>query len=70
MLHTVMPPEIVWMQPETAAAPEIMSDGTRHVWLLRGADGRRRIQRLASTEPRDYLDPRWQPGSLWPADGP
>ncbi len=29
-----------------------------------GADGRRRLDRLLSTDPRDFLDPRWAPGQL------
>ena len=29
-----------------------------------GAQGEQRITRLLSTDPNDYLDPRWTPGNI------
>jgi hypothetical protein len=63
MLHSVMPPEVVWW--EAGAEPELVMDGLRRIWLRTGPDGCRRIERIASTEPRDYLDPSLQPGAIW-----
>ncbi len=68
VLHSVMPPEVIWWEPEGAAPAgplEVVAVGSRRIWLRRDADGRRRIERLASTEPTDYLDPRLQPGAIW-----
>lgn len=62
ILYTIMPPEWVWSPPGEAEATEVVAQGTRQVVLARGTDGSRRVARLISTEPRDFLDPRWQPG--------
>lgn len=65
VLYTIMPP-VEWEATfeageEWAAFEEIERDGRRFlVWSegpLRG-----RIARVLSTNPDDYLDPRWQPG--------
>jgi hypothetical protein len=65
MLHSVMPPEVIWWPAEPVDGPEVVAEGPRRIWLGRDARGRRVVARLASTEPRDYLDPRLQPGSIW-----
>jgi hypothetical protein len=68
MLHSVMPPEVIWWEAEgvpPATAPEVVAEGPRRIWLRRDAAGRRRVERIASTAPSDYLDPRLQPGALW-----
>ncbi len=36
----------------------------RQVLLRRGADGMARLERLLSTEPNDYLDPAFSPGTV------
>ncbi|NMP21855.1 YlzJ-like family protein [Sulfobacillus harzensis] len=36
----------------------------RRVLCRRGADGLPRVERLLSTDPADYLDPDWMPGSV------
>jgi hypothetical protein len=65
ILHTVMPPELVWSPQAEAEPQETVVDGPRQVVVARGRDGVRRVCRLISTEPRDFLDPRWQPGRVW-----
>lgn len=74
MLYSIMPPEVVFagldegvaggpVRPEEAA----LVGGTR-LLLRRDTHGRAVIERIISTEPRDYLDPRLQPGMVH--DGP
>lgn len=46
------------------AADTLMRLDNRTCLVRVGPDGRRRLERLLSTDPRDYLDPRWQPGQL------
>jgi hypothetical protein len=83
ILHTVMPPEVVWGDAaavtgatggtgDTDAAGDTaeVADGLRRITLLRCSDGRLRVQRLVSTEPRDYLDRRWEPGRVWSGPEP
>jgi len=65
MLHSVMPPEVIWWEPEGLDPPEIVADGTRRICVRRDRDGRRVITRLHSTEPTDYLDPALQPGAIY-----
>ncbi len=68
VLHSVMPPEVVWWEPNPAGEgtpPEVVAEGPRRIRLRRDAAGRRLIERLDSTEPSDYLDPRLQPGAIW-----
>lgn len=65
ILYTVMPPEVVWAEAAAAETYEGVVDAGRQVLLARGADGTRRVVRLSSTEPRDFLDARWQPGRPW-----
>lgn len=36
----------------------------RRVLLRRGADGMARLERLLSTEPNDYLNPAFSPGTV------
>jgi hypothetical protein len=59
-----MPPEAVWW-PAAEEPAETWADGQRFVALVRDPEGRLRVGRLTSTEPRDYLDPRWRPGRPW-----
>lgn len=65
MLHTVMPPECVWWDLADMPDAEVIAEGTRRIWVRQAPDGTRRVERLSSTEPRDYRDPRLQPGAIW-----
>ena len=64
ILWTAMPLELVTegLLPEATAPVERMVDG-RMVLVTPGADGMGTVERLLSTDPADYLDPRWQPGT-------
>jgi hypothetical protein len=65
MLYTPLPPEDIW-GPLMGDVDSVHWD--RHadrLCLARlGPRGERRLERLFSTNPRDYLDPRFQPGTL------
>ncbi|MBX5465835.1 MAG: hypothetical protein IRZ26_09815 [Clostridia bacterium] len=74
MLWTIAPPEMVWGEGWSQAAglpsyEEVQVDG-RRLLVERGRDGRRRVVRLLSTEPADFLDARFQPGAPLPEGGP
>jgi hypothetical protein len=74
LLYTIVPPEVIfeeavepefqnWQKSETRAF-EINFNG-RNFMLQSLSDGQFKIDRLISTDPRDYLNPDWQPGSIW-----
>lgn len=65
ILWTAMPVDLVTdgLQPEIPAAVDMVVDG-RLMQVMPGQGGRGTVQRLLSTDPQDYLDPRWQPGMV------
>ena len=70
-LYTIMPAEIIFGETddeEHESEPEdqeIDLGGVRLLVRLDGAGGGT-VTRLLSTDPRDFLDRRWQPGSrVW-----
>ncbi len=69
VLYTVIPIEDVLNEPGAPAAQaEVAWEGRRLlVEPLQGGVGR--VVRLISTDPLDYLDPRWQPGAIVPWPG-
>ena len=65
VLYTPLALEQVLATPLTdEAAATLMWVNDRACLVQVGPDGRRRLERLLSTDPRDFLDPRWQPGQL------
>jgi len=65
LIYSIVPPEVVFSRDgETRPRvwEEMESDGARRVLVRRDGDGRAVIERIISTEPRDYLDPALQPG--------
>lgn len=65
ILWTAMPVEMVidGLQPQAPAAVDMVVEG-RLLQVLPGQNGQGTVQRLLSTDPQDYLDPRWQPGMV------
>lgn len=63
ILHTVMPLELVFADNGPSEPPvEVEVDGRR---LLVQRNGQAwSIVRLLSSDPADFLDPRWQPGTV------
>lgn len=70
MLFTILPPETVWADAAAGAAEPpllwVVVGPHRLVGLRRDPAGGARIERLVSTEPRDYLNPLLQPGMPFP----
>jgi hypothetical protein len=62
-----MPMELVTqgLEPEMTACVEQRVEG-RLLLVTPGPGGTGTVQRLISTDPFDYLDPRWQPGTVLP----
>lgn len=64
LLWTVMPMDLVVDGLLPPPAPRLeMQVGGRILQVIPGSGGSGTIERLISTDPRDYLDPAWQPGS-------
>lgn len=64
LIYSVVPPEVVFGQ-DGASPPvweEVELAGGGRVILRREPGGRAVVERVISTEPRDYLDPTLQPG--------
>ena len=71
MLYSVTPPEDVWNPQGPASGPLLLwrRHGSRMLCLRLLADGQAQVERLISTEPRDFLDPSFGPGAGWPVEG-
>lgn len=65
ILYTVMPIETVLegLQPEDRRTFRDVPVGGVRLLVEEMSPGSGRIVRLLSTDPRDFLDPRYQPGS-------
>lgn len=69
MMWTIVPAEALFDEgDESGSVAEMSAEGATVVWR-RGSDGRRRVERLLSTNPKHYLRPEWQPGVVWPGKG-
>lgn len=67
LLWTAMPVELVLggLTSEVSAPLEIRQ-GSRVLQVDPQGDGTGAVRRLISSDPADYLDPRWQPGAIVP----
>ncbi|MBE3591087.1 MAG: hypothetical protein IMW98_09795 [Firmicutes bacterium] len=66
MHWTILPPEVVFQPVEAAPRRMVGTYEGRRVILEAGEDGWR-LGALLSTDPNDFLDPRFRPGTLLPA---
>lgn len=68
ILYTPLAPEDIFGWGASAQADRVdLEDVEGRPCLVRtSADGRRYLERLLSTDPRDYLNPRFAPGRLVP----
>lgn len=65
VLYTPVALEEVWAGALRDDSAQCLAEVHQHTCLVRvGPDGQRRLERLLSTDPRDFLDPRLQPGQL------
>ncbi|MGE5578837.1 MAG: YlzJ-like family protein [Bacillota bacterium] len=62
VLYSIYPPEVVLGQVENPEPRFFTVELDGRTLVLEMKDGRAQIVRLLSTNPRDYLDSRWQPG--------
>ncbi len=81
ILWTALPEEFVLAGLDYGTGEVRADAGRSEVWV-RGAsgpfrllvetlpDGRRRVSRLLSSDPYDYLDPRFAPGTYLPSGPP
>lgn len=64
VIWSAMPIEMIMQGTEPEAAPWVeIQIGSGVVLVEPGGDGTGTVVRLISTNPRDYLDPRFQPGT-------
>jgi hypothetical protein len=72
LLYTIYPPEAIFENGDWESAvdsPGSMEEleiqrGGVHLLVHPLAGGQGQIHRIISTDPQDYLNPEWQPGSL------
>jgi hypothetical protein len=62
VLYTVMPMELVFASEEQVRLRLCRSSG-RVLLVREEGSGWGRVEALLSTNPQDFLDPRWQPGT-------
>ncbi|MGC8489150.1 MAG: YlzJ-like family protein [Clostridia bacterium] len=67
MWYTPLPFEDVWgpLQERALAPLELVDAGDLMLLVRREADGSRRVERILSTNPRHFMDDRYQPGALF-----
>jgi len=65
MSYTPLPFEDVWgpLQEDVSSPMELVETGEVTLLVRRQPDGSRRVERLLSTDPRHFLDARFQPGA-------
>ena len=66
LYYSIYPPEVILNEEELEQKEvqrEIEYAGKRVIVTL-DAQGEQRISRLLSTDPNDFLDPRWTPGNM------
>ncbi len=61
VLYTIYPQETIFQVEEARNYLTVEVDN--RVFVIELTDGQARIVRLISHDPRDYLNPHWQPGT-------
>jgi hypothetical protein len=64
LLHTIVPLEMIFGADEAEADTneQWVEVGGLQLQIRPDGNGGGMVTRLLSTDPADYLDPRWQPG--------
>ncbi len=63
LIWSIYPGEIIFATGETSPSSWAeVTQGERVFMVSLQPDGKRRIERLISSDPMDYLNPKWQPG--------
>lgn len=64
MIHTVMPMEVIFPPQESVSQLKEMPYSGVNLLVEQLPNGRSRIERIISSNPRDFLNPQLQPGSV------
>lgn len=65
LIWTIYPAEVVFASGEASTSSWVeVTQGERVFMVSLQPDGRKRIERLISSNPMDYLNPQWQPGQI------
>ncbi len=70
LLYTIIPPEYIFAEEDdygqySSKIEEIEIQKNGKSFLVSPTNGgRAKINRIISTNPQDYLNPEWQPGSI------
>lgn len=65
VIYSIYPPEIVLGQTEVSQPHYFTVEMDGKSFVLEMVDGQARIVRLLSTNPRDYMEPKYQPGTTF-----
>ncbi len=63
VIYTIYPPEVVLQAAQADERHYFTIDFEGRTFVLELVNGQAQIVRLVSTNPRDYLNPLWQPGT-------
>ncbi|MGI6627558.1 MAG: YlzJ-like family protein [Bacillota bacterium] len=61
VLYTIYPQEVIFQVDEPRNYFSVDFDGK--TFIMEFSNGQARIIRLISSNPQDYLNPKWQPGA-------
>lgn len=63
--YSIYPPEVILNEEldQKEVHREVEFEGKKMIVTI-DAQGEQRITRLISTDPNDFLDPRWNPGNI------
>lgn len=66
VLYTIVPAEIIWQERTDTSGERLFPFAGGIVAVRPDAAGNGRIERLYSTDPKSFLDPRLMPGTPFP----
>jgi hypothetical protein len=70
ILYTILPEELIFGDAEidgnqsSEAAPVEIEQGGVRLMVRPLAGGRTEVVRIISTDPQDFMNPQWQPGTI------
>ncbi|TCL61545.1 YlzJ-like protein [Hydrogenispora ethanolica] len=67
LLYTVIPPELIFEDDSgenSPCEPVEVKKGAVSLMVQPLSAGQGRITRVISTDPQDFLNPEWQPGTI------
>jgi len=70
VIYSIYPPEVVLAQAETTERHYFTVEMDGKSFVLEMVNGQAQIVRLLSPNPRDYLNPKWQPGTTFGFSSP